>query len=72
MEAGVPDVALACFYAAIIAVLVGSEDLSRPWIASRQPSLAELAANCAGLTVFGWLAVRIWRRCGHSGRAERS
>ena len=43
----------------VLALLIGLEELSQRWIASRTFSLFDLATSYLGVASFAWLAIRI-------------
>ena len=46
----------------ILALLIGIEEFSQQYFASRTASLIDLAASYLGVSFFSWLALRIARR----------
>ncbi len=46
----------------VLALLIGAEELSQRWIASRTSSLLDLAASYLGVTIFACMAVVIQKR----------
>ena len=53
---------LAVRASAILAVLIGFEELSQRWFPGRTSSVADLVASYAGVAIFASLAVQIERR----------
>ncbi len=53
---------LALRVSAVLAILIGLEELSQRLFPSRQSSIWDLGASYLGVAVFAWLAVRIRRR----------
>ncbi len=53
---------LAIRVSAVLAVLIGLEELSQRLFPSRQSSLWDLSASYLGMVVFAWIAARIGKR----------
>jgi VanZ family protein len=50
----------------VLAVLIGLEELSQNWFASRTSSWTDLAASYLGVATFAWMALEITKRLGRA------
>ena len=45
----------------LLTIALSLEELSQLWLPLRQASLTDLASSLVGVTLFAWLALKVWR-----------